>query len=1056
LYQAPGNAGPPTRARYEYQDACVVLRCIPNLVPDSPVEAVALEWSTDYVLLGCDDRRELVSVKHRDPGQHDWTFARLKDKHVFRDLYGVWRAMGEDGDFFFESNAGFDTTLRLYHGNPGDQREPGQEAVRPLAEHLQADPEQVRRFLRRFFLRRDPLPSRRYINAVAADDLAAVMEQLGLDARRSRTCLTGLAERIAAASTDRPPEPAERVARLTGFIRDLEDKARLTAAGSVLTMEELRGIVVSAAGGTPKARRVYAGLGTGDSMSAGRAREFSAVSDQADAIRRQGLLLEAASGSRGRLAAGWVAVGISADVAQMLADDDAVGSPARLGRELPATGLTVLEGDFGSGKSVTAERIHQEDIAAAVGDDTAPLPVYLRARQVPGRLQDEVRTVVGELGDIRRCGLYLVLDGLDEPGSARAAELLEEARSLVFSLPRSRVIATARPSLALGKDERLPYPPLSDDEAMALAVRLGGGRWVLASEPGAIRDMLRLPLFLIVAVLRSHAGAAVPKSRGTFLDALARAALDRTRESMERSWQSMLSLASLTVSLGGTAPTAELGGEQAVRTILESRLVIREGRAVRFALPVVEQYFAAQTVLQDGLGWLDLHDLQLLDRWRDSLTLAVTIGSWDQVTDLLDAMTRRHPGLATWLVDSAVPSPSGPQDTQLPGHAECARRLQHALTSLVAGLGPAAKCLGFTDSRGSVPAVGAQVDGRSVTAGLRAGQACTDAVRLPEFDPVSRKGVDGSEWRRLRAGRPPADFMAWPWQWGLNWISRDLERLLSARALPLADSVPFQDERRWQLAQAICGVRGVAHRPIDGGILLAAASQLLSSMRARRTVRHTWGNSGVVVYPGEIAAFVEELSEGSSLAGDGRLHRPYPEPDALSPASNTLSSLYSDEALRMLVEQVHANALVIYRNLVATWFPALKPMLGLACIMPVLFTGRVKPGAEIENGPDFVYEMETLLPNERSHAEIRIVATDEELFGYDPSDIQSITARSLRLRRLISALRPGTEGWANPRAAGGDLWVWRNRPATSLAYRWLWEDLKALHLVKQAPPYGED
>jgi hypothetical protein len=158
----------------------------------------------------------------------------------------------------------------------------------------------------------------------------------------------------------------------------------------------------------------------------------------------------------------------------------------------------------------------------------------------------------------------------------------------------------------------------------------------------------------------------------------------------------------------------------------------------------------------------------------------------------------------------------------------------------------------------------------------------------------------------------------------------------------------------------------------------------------------------------------------------------------------------------MLVEQVHANALVIYRNLVATWFPALKPMLGLACIMPVLFTGRVKPGAEIENGPDFVYEMETLLPNERSHAEIRIVATDEELFGYDPSDIQSITARSLRLRRLISALRPGTEGWANPRAAGGDLWVWRNRPATSLAYRWLWEDLKALHLVKQAPPYGED
>ena len=71
LYESPGNAGPRTRAMYEYQDKCVVLRCIPNLLPGSPVEAVAVEWSTDYPLLGSDGRRELVSVKHRDPGQHD-------------------------------------------------------------------------------------------------------------------------------------------------------------------------------------------------------------------------------------------------------------------------------------------------------------------------------------------------------------------------------------------------------------------------------------------------------------------------------------------------------------------------------------------------------------------------------------------------------------------------------------------------------------------------------------------------------------------------------------------------------------------------------------------------------------------------------------------------------------------------------------------------------------------------------------------------------------------------------------------------------------------------
>ena len=64
LYRAPGNAGPRTRALYEYQDACVALRCIPNLLPDGHVEAVVVEWSTDYILLGRDGHRaEVVPVQ---------------------------------------------------------------------------------------------------------------------------------------------------------------------------------------------------------------------------------------------------------------------------------------------------------------------------------------------------------------------------------------------------------------------------------------------------------------------------------------------------------------------------------------------------------------------------------------------------------------------------------------------------------------------------------------------------------------------------------------------------------------------------------------------------------------------------------------------------------------------------------------------------------------------------------------------------------------------------------------------------------------------------------
>jgi hypothetical protein len=60
------NTGPETRARFRYQDECLALRCIANLASDE-IEMFITEWATDYVVVARDGRRELVSVKHRDP-----------------------------------------------------------------------------------------------------------------------------------------------------------------------------------------------------------------------------------------------------------------------------------------------------------------------------------------------------------------------------------------------------------------------------------------------------------------------------------------------------------------------------------------------------------------------------------------------------------------------------------------------------------------------------------------------------------------------------------------------------------------------------------------------------------------------------------------------------------------------------------------------------------------------------------------------------------------------------------------------------------------------------
>ena len=248
---------------------------------------------------------------------------------------------------------------------------------------------------------------------------------------------------------------------------------------------------------------------------------------------------------------------------------------------------------------MTAERIYAADNATAMEDDSAPLPLWLAAKFVTGPLIDAVRTALEGLGDLNRNGVRLVLDGLDEPGQARASELLNEARALPFTWSNTRVVLTVRPGLLLTQNEvRLPCPALSDEEVAALTARLGSDHRWLWGQPEPIRQMLHLPLFLIVATLRQQAGAEIPRSQGTFLDALAKAALDRSHRPTDQARQALQSLARLTIESGSAVPAAELGSDQAVRAALETRLVVREGRSLRFALPVVEQYFAAQPLLE--------------------------------------------------------------------------------------------------------------------------------------------------------------------------------------------------------------------------------------------------------------------------------------------------------------------------------------------------------------------------------------------------------------------------------------------------------------------------
>jgi hypothetical protein len=213
------------------------------------------------------------------------------------------------------------------------------------------------------------------------------------------------------------------------------------------------------------------------------------------------------------------------------------------------------------------------------------------------------------------------------------------------------------------------------------------------------------------------------------------------------------------------------------------------------------------------------------------------------------------------------------------------------------------------------------------------------------------------------------------------------------------------------------------------------------------------GHQVAIFSRNEIAALIDELDEGGVLAEDQMLHRPYPAPDR-QPTS-FVREIYSDESLRTLIEQVYSSALAIYRDLVDSWFSTLVPTLGLASFMPILISGELLRGVDPSHHgvPRFTFRMTPLPLTEPPRAEVGLVAEPEDFPGFD---LQRSREQFLLLRQQVARLHPGAEAWAFPQAATTSVSLWHDRPATSLAYRWLWEDLRRLHMVKQLPPTGED
>lgn len=649
---------------------------------------------------------------------------------------------------------------------------------------------------------------------------------------------------------------------------------------------------------------------------------------------------------------------------------------------------------------------------------------------------------------VRSC--RVVIDNLDGISPGEASQLLDEARCLVRTWPRTRVLATSRPGVAVSEDELLTVEPWPVKRGIDLVrVITGDTGWHLWTRETA--DLLTTPLTAIAVAARLLKGRDVRVSRLTLLLDLGQTIIKQKRpdHAEPQLWDELARLAGRILSEPTPVTAASFGNEAQIWQLTDTGLVVNDDGALRFALPVFEQHFGAHALKRGIVDPKEAAAPNAFPRWRYAIAFALATGQPGQAEQYMLLLARTNPAVVSWTLNELAdndhttpahaPTPRQPRPAVAGTGEHTAitegRRLREALQALIDGFGTCGSQL----SR--------HRDGRLVQWGVQllgddwiALSEARDMIPPPDLVAVAFDPWDhpAPEWGRRTLFPIPRGPLA-RWSWARNRLIQPLDELIQQRRLPLPPGSPLARERQWILARRIMQI---AKKPHGTAIPLADLRQAVDLMMetVERSVHATWAGGGIQIDSYDIRWIQVQLQRET---GD-QLCPPWPPPDRPGIRTRWPWQGYSPELAHAILIDVLPAAVTGYRNLVAENFAAFGWALGLNSALPVQVEGRL------------------IIPeagNDGEHSSLHYQLNPSQAAGRNPVshvylDLVTHPGAGWRGARVLAAPydRRRTPfyipiGYNTPPPIG------HSRPATNLAYQWLAADLHALGWLTHRAAY---
>lgn len=713
--------------------------------------------------------------------------------------------------------------------------------------------------------------------------------------------------------------------------------------------------------------------------------------------------------------------------------------------EVAKGSVRVVSGPYGSGKSELAEQWHREGIGAFRNDLQTQIPIWIDARDLREGVIDQV--VAAGLGGREIFwdpGVQLVVDGLDEVEGSRAVSIVSDLR-VAAAGTASSILVTSRPDVVPRDELDVQMEPLRMESVRALIKLLSPGSrgYETYDWPASLLESATRPFFAI-AIARTAGSKPATNAADLIRLVVEQAMLRGSTLDVARSGELFGVLVDFAIRLTSGADRQSIAFSFRLRA-LATRLVAEsdDGR-LAFSLPIFEQWFAAQAIVLEDCPLETIFASEAsFERWRWAVAIAATSLDAARIDRLVRDSLKVNIGAGSWLIEqvsSGVPSASA-MDLD---PTETARRVLFSTRAWIDSLGSLAHhCLPL-ESRGQGFRIGVRTDGPVLTKFLSRTTSPRDEVVLVS-QALNFWDQEDADWIGVQKGVPRGG-RYWPWVL-LRDSSRKglLEVLERGTDLGLAEGV-WLDELRYAQARQLAGGKSVLHPPIDAGELLEKVGSL----------KRTHPGARVFGFSRRFEMSRDELNAHESWLrgkGDVCVRRPNVSPDISDPAGGWVWDLYSPDALFRFALETYGNACVAYDELCLQVFSELgASLLGGRSGIDKAVIGEYIPPEGGFSPPGVHCAVVTMDVLET------VVANDSRF---------EVSASGRCAMKRASSEREWGESWSIAGAfralahPGPGLWfsefsstleVNSERPASAIAARWIWTELKGIGLADGTGP----